>query len=122
MLRRCGYITQTINTLNKNRFYIGWGMLIVLIGLSLCIYGQIQDLWLSAVFFSLTSGLLAIILGTFEPRNDLVIAAGSFLAIIGIAVFIQQFVNISSLSLVGIIIAFSGALVVLRYLRRDSHE
>ncbi len=97
-------------------------MLIVLIGLSLCIYGQIQDLWLSAVFFSLTSGLLAIILGTFEPRNDLVIAAGSFLAIIGIAVFIQQFVNISSLSLVGIIIAFSGALVVLRYLRRDSHE
>lgn len=94
----------------------------MLIGLSLCIYGQIQDLWPSVVFFSLTSGLLAIILGAFEPRNDLVIAAGSFLAIIGIAVLVHLFVNFSGLSLIGIIIAFSGAVVVIRYLRRDNHE
>ncbi len=94
----------------------------MLIGLSLCLYGQIQDLWPSVIFFSLTSGLLAIIVGASEPRNDLVMAAGSFLVIIGFAAFIHQFVNFNGLSLIGIIIAFSGLLVVMRYIRRDSHE
>jgi hypothetical protein len=74
------------------------------------------------MIFILLSGLLAIILGIFEPRNVLVMTTGYFMVIVSIAALIHQFVGLSGFSLIGVIVALSGLLIVLRYLWGNSDE
>jgi hypothetical protein len=119
-IRRCSYITQRFNNIKENRYHIGWGALFVLIGFSLVLYGQNQDLWLSLMIFILLSGLLAIVLGIFEPRNILIMTTGYFMVIVSTAILIHQFVGLNGFSLIGVIVALSGLLIVLRYLWGNS--
>jgi len=72
------------------------------------------------MIFILLSGLLAIVLGIFEPRNILIMTTGYFMVIVSTAILIHQFVGLNGFSLIGVIVALSGLLIVLRYLWGNS--
>ena len=104
---------------SDRRFYLGWGGVAVMLGLSVVGFFYTADAVNSAGVFFLGLGIVLTILGLTEPRSEAVVAFGVLLLVIG-GVIAATMASISPVLIAGTILVAGGfAVMTFGLLRGD---
>jgi len=105
------------------RFYLGWGLLAIIFGLSLLIYAALGKLGLAISIFFIMLGISLFLIGISKPILPLINSLGFVLVIFGFliyGIFVAQF---NPFGIIGIaIIIIAGGMFYLHQRRGSRNE
>ena len=99
---------------NENkRFYLSWGLFVIVFALSLIIQSLYGNLVISTGFFFTALAICLIIIGYPTPSMPLVVQLGGIFLGIGIAVLGIFYLHIDPLIVIGVLILIGGVILLM---------
>lgn len=103
----------------NTRFYIGWGLIAIIFGISLVIFASFGGIGQAVVFFLTVTGVALFVFSLPKPQLPLIGIFGFIMALIGMAVYGIYIASLNSISIIGLlVIAIGGGIISSVLLRR----
>ena len=104
------------------RFYLGWGSLICIFGISLLIFAALGNLSLATCVFFIGLGFILLLISVSKPILPLISSLGFALILLGLLIYGIFVAMFNPIMIIGIvIIAIGGGIILFAAKRRQKN-
>ena len=93
---------------DEMRFKLGWGYVLIVLGISLLVHASLGNLGLSAAIFLVGAGTGSIFLGYLDPRMPLILGLGAVLVLMGAGLLMVTSAVVQPLFILGCLVLLLG--------------